>query len=396
MKIFLALFLLFQQLVFAQSKEVEATLSIDKSYSFLSDPIRVVFEINQTSTIFDPPSFKGFMVLSGPNTTYSSSFDTDPISKKPFATHLSKIVYILKPLNIGELSIDEGRFTVNGKFYKTPIKSIDIVENSKASDVSNKSKIIILCEISNTKPFRNQSTTVTYHVYYDKELKNPSGVRLVFDNEYNKDFLIGSASHIYEGISLQKFNGVEYKSFVIQTDFLRFKELYDTYIRGMLELDYDQTLYTVGEDTFKKTTTKRIPFESERIITKNLPPEFNHFRAYAVGQFSFDTIQSNTTAKLNSEYNIELVVKGKGFLENDPKMIPTLALPPQLHLVKTEVINDLYYDDSIMSSVNTIKYTIMPLEKGIFAIKKPSLRFFDDSSNSYQETFANDFVITVN
>ena len=241
MKIYLALFLLFQHFVFAQSEEVEATLTIDKNYSFLSDPINVEFELNDSSTNFTSPSFKGFMILSGPNTTYSTTINSS--STKAVSTKKSKVTYILKPLALGELSIEEGSFTVDGKIYKTPIKSISIQENKVSSIDSYKGKIIVLCEISNKTPFRNQSTTVTYRVYYDKALKAPSAVRLVFDNEYKNDFLIGTASRLDEGVSLQNYNGIEYYSFVVQTDFLRFKELYDTYVRGMLEMDFDQILY---------------------------------------------------------------------------------------------------------------------------------------------------------
>lgn len=393
MKIYLALFLLFQHFVFAQSEEVEATLTIDKNYSFLSDPIKVEFELNDSSTNFSPPSFKGFMILSGPNTTYSTTINSS--STKAVSTKKSKVTYILKPLALGELSIEEGSFTVDGKIYKTPTKSISIQENKVSSIDSYKGKIIVLCEISNKTPFRNQSTTVTYRVYYDKALKAPSAVRLVFDNEYKNDFLIGTASRLDEGVNLQNYNGIEYYSFVVQTDFLRFKELYDTYVRGMLEMDFDQILYTVGDDSFKKTTTKKIPFESDRIVVKNLPPDYNRFRTVAVGEFSFEPNSIKKVVQHNSEFKFELILKGKGFIENDSKMLPIVTLPPQLHLVKTEVDNELYYEDNSMSSVNTIQYTIMPLEKGIFLIKKPSLRYYNSDNDKYEETYDNEFVITV-
>jgi hypothetical protein len=393
MKLYIALFLLFQQFVFAQLKEVEATLTVDKSYSYLSDPIKVEFELNDTSTHFEPPSFKSFTILSGPNSTYSTTFNSNTVNE--VSSQKSKITYIIKPLSLGELIIEEGSFNVNGKIYKTPIKSISIQENKTTNSDFYKGKIFLVCEISNTNPFRNQPTTVTYRVYYDKGLKAPSGVRLIFDSEYQNDFLVGNTSRLDEGVSLQKFNGIEYYSFIIQTDFLRFKDLYDTYVKGMLEIDFDQILYTIGDDSFKKTTTKKIPFESNRIITKNLPLQYNHFRADAVGEFSFEPNTIKKVAQLNSEFNFELIIKGKGIIENDPKTLPILSLPPQLHLVKTEVDNELYYEDNTMTSVNTIKYTIMPLEKGIYTIKKPLLRYFNNSNNKYEETYDNEFVITV-
>ncbi|MEC4048279.1 BatD family protein [Flavobacterium sp. SUN046] len=389
MKSYIALLLVFQQLIFAQSKEIEATLTIDNNVTYLSDPIRVTFELNDSSDDFVPPSFNGFTVLSGPSTTFSSSYINGEATKN------SKIFFILKPLKIGELTIEEGQFTLDEKVYKTPVKSITVLENKPSVNDFYAGKIKVVCDISNKNPFRNQITTVTYKVYYDKSLKTPSGVRLIFDSEYRNDFLIGSASHIDEGINTEMYEGKEYYFFTVQTDFLRFKELYDTYARGLLEMDFDQILYTVGDDSFKKTTTKKIPFESERIVTKNLPLEFNHFRAYAVGQFTLETTNVSLKSKLNEEFTIELVAKGKGYIENDSKMLPILQLPSELQLVKTEVENDLYYTDNTISSNNTIKYTIKPFAKGIYTIKKPLLRYYNDATNSYQEAYGKELLITV-
>lgn len=389
MKLYLALFFLFQQLIFAQSNDKEATLTIDNNVTYLSDPIRVTFEFNDSSDDFVPPTFNGFTVLSGPSTSFSSSFI------KGVTTRNSKIFFILKPLNIGELTIGEGKFILDNKTYRTPLKTVSVLEKKNTDIDFYSGKIKVVCEISNINPFKNQVTSITYKVYYDKSLKAPSSVRLIFDSEYRNDFLIGSASHIDDGIQTAIYEGKEYYSFVVQTDYLRFKELYNTYAKGLLELDFDQVLYTVGDESFKKTTTKRIPFDSERISTKNLPTEFNQYRAYAVGQFTFESSNVKKIVAINEEFTIDLVIKGKGIIENDSKMIPRLQLPHELQLVKTEVENDLYNSVDTISSTNTIKYTIKPLAKGIFSIKKPLFRYFDDSTQNYQEVNGKELLITV-
>jgi len=107
--------------VYAQDEMLEVQVSRDSV--FLGNQVRVSFIANNVSGKFTAPDFKGFDLVSGPNTSSSYSFMNGEESRKTTYT------YLLQPLKAGVATIGKAGFeTANGTLYTNEIK-IFVKEN---------------------------------------------------------------------------------------------------------------------------------------------------------------------------------------------------------------------------------------------------------------------------
>jgi hypothetical protein len=389
---YICLFFFCLQLGFAQTapiSPVKAELTANKAKLKFSEKVMVEFFINAETDDFTPPVFKDFAVVSGPNTSSSSSFIN---GKKDFTT---RKIYELSPLRTGILTIEPGMFKSQGeKVYKTNSLTITVAANPAHPNEENTGRIMVISEISNLKPYRNEYVMIKYKLYYDAELKAPASVRLLLDDNY-KNYCEGQIDNTDLATQDEIYNGTTYKSLLLRTDIIRMKDLTETKMNGMIELGFNTLVSEKDDEKITKTTYKKVPFSTAGIQAHALPPYDGKERDCNVGQFSITTELPAKPIAANSNFQIKVIVEGMGLLEDRQANGPKLQAPASFTLVETAFDRDQYITDAGLSNKAIYTYTYKAAGKGSFEFPKPTFLHFDNKANAYVTAGAPGFTIVV-
>ncbi|RYE37841.1 MAG: protein BatD, partial [Sphingobacteriales bacterium] len=109
------------------AQDISFTASVSKNPVAVGEQFEVTFTLNGNAESFDPPSFNGFQVLSGPNQSTSMT------SINGRTTMSLSLSYILAGTKEGSFTITAASVTAGGKQYKSnPIK-IKVAKGSAAA-----------------------------------------------------------------------------------------------------------------------------------------------------------------------------------------------------------------------------------------------------------------------
>ena len=97
----------------------------------INERLQIDFEINRDGDNFQPPNFKGFNVIEGPNQTNQHRW-TD--GKR---LDLKSYTYFLIPKSKGNFTINQAIIKINGKTYKTAPLNITVIASVAESKVKN-------------------------------------------------------------------------------------------------------------------------------------------------------------------------------------------------------------------------------------------------------------------
>ncbi len=167
---------------FSIQAQVSFDAKVSKKRLGLNERLRVDFVMNENGDNFNPPSFTGFQVVSGPQQAVSRSWVNGVQSFSKTYT------YFLTPKLKGKITLDQAQITINGEVYKTSPIIIEVTEAvEKPNDPNNidyitDENIKLVAEISNSNPYLNEGISVVYKLYFRnpisisdvQELESPS------------------------------------------------------------------------------------------------------------------------------------------------------------------------------------------------------------------------------
>jgi hypothetical protein len=102
------------------AQEVSFEAKVSKRTLGLNERLRVDFIMNENGDNFNPPSFKGFRVVGGPNQSISNSYVN---GKRSFS---KTYTYFLIPTQKGALTISQATIDILGEVYKTKPSRLSI------------------------------------------------------------------------------------------------------------------------------------------------------------------------------------------------------------------------------------------------------------------------------
>ena len=146
----------------ALAQGVTFEVKVSKRTLGLNERLRVDFVMNENGDDFNPPSFRGFQVVGGPNQSISNSWVN---GKRSFS---KTYTYFLTPTQKGALTISQATIKIEGETYKTTPTKITVTEAVEVPRDPNSPEYLIddnlhlVTEISNSRPYLNESITVVY------------------------------------------------------------------------------------------------------------------------------------------------------------------------------------------------------------------------------------------
>ena len=346
------------------------TVSVDKNPVIIGEQILVKFTADSKAKDFKGPNFSGLRVLSGPNSSSSSSYSfVNGESKSEITTTFS---YYLSATKEGSYTITPASVYANKKTISSKPLTINVVKGKKQENNSIAKNLFITVKTNKRNIMVGEQIIVSYKLHTRLELENTELSQLPNLNGFWKKDLEASSRFKREVI-----DGVPYNTAVIKKTVLTAQK------SGKLEIDPIQVTCSIRitnqrnrRDPFANffnsynLREEKISSKSLKIDVKELPiPKPKQFNG-AVGNFEISSkvdkneIQANDaltyTIKLTGTGNIELI---EAFEINFPKDFE----------VYDPKISEKIFQGGNKRSVKTFEYLLIPRYQGKYKI--PSFDF---------------------
>lgn len=396
LKYFIYMFL-FMLSCSAVQAQVRFDAKVSKKRLGINERLRVDFEMNQDGDNFNPPDFKGFRVVGGPNQSVSNSWMN---GKRSYAKTYS---YFLSPQTRGKLKIGQASIEVKGEIYKTlPINveitsAVSVPKDGNNAEYVASENVHLVAEVSNANPYLNEAITVVYKMYVSHDVSITSSWREIDTPKY-ADFWsqnIDSQGNykIYEG----KYKGEDYRYVILRTTVLYPQKTGKLDIEP-LTLDVPIDVPGNRRDLFGRRLTTRvnktISAGNRKIDVKPIPFDGrpDNF-AGAVGDFKFSVSTNKNTLDANEAFELKTKVSGSGNLKLFE--LPSAKLPSSLEVYEPEHTESVRTRRSGMTGSVTETYTVVPQYKGNYPIRPITFSFFDPKTETFKTLSSEEIIINV-
>lgn len=389
-------FSFFVILTFNLQAQVSFDAKVSKKRLGLNERLRIDFEMNENGDNFNPPPFKNFQIISGPQQAVSRSWVNGVQSFSKTYT------YFLTPRSKGNFTIGQAEVTINGEIYKTSPIEIEVTNAVKKPNDPNNvegqidGNIHLVAEVSNPNPYLNEGITIIYKLYF----RNPISVSDVSELEtpsygdfWSHLIKIGRAEINMRGT----FKGESYNEVVWRKAVL-YPQKSGNLILEPLTLDLTLSLPSNRRDLFGRrilTQSQKTITTGEKVIKvkdlpkKNKPENFSG----AVGKFDFDLILSKNALKASESFQAKIKVRGKGNL--NLFNLPSINVPNTLEVYEPE------HKEKVKVTLTGIKgsvedsYTIVPEFQGKYPIPSIEFIYFDPELEAYKTLFSQELIVDV-
>ena len=389
-------FCFFVILTFNLQAQVSFDAKVSKKRLGLNERLRIDFEMNENGDNFNPPPFKNFQIISGPQQAVSRSWVNGVQSFSKTYT------YFLTPRSKGNFTIGQAEVTINGEIYKTSPIEIEVTNAVKKPNDPNNvegqidGNIHLVAEVSNPNPYLNEGITIIYKLYF----RNPISVSDVSELEtpsygdfWSHLIKIGRAEINMRGT----FKGESYNEVVWRKAVL-YPQKSGNLILEPLTLDLTLSLPSNRRDLFGRrilTQSQKTITTGEKVIKvkdlpkKNKPENFSG----AVGKFDFDLILNKNALKASESFQAKIKVRGKGNL--NLFNLPSINVPNTLEVYEPEHNEKVKVTLSGIQGTVEDSYTIVPQFQGKYPIPSIEFTYFDPKLEAYKTLFSQELIVDV-
>jgi len=371
-------------------------------------PFQVSYSVNATGRSPHFPSFKGFNILSGPNSSSSSSIQL--INGKMTQDVSYSYSFYLSAQKEGTLQIDPASIIVKGKkMISNPLKIQVIkgnVSNTQATNNNNqsgqtinaKNKDLFVRIITNKKTvYQGEQLVATIKVYtrlslvgfddmkfpsyagfWSDEIKTPGQVSL------HREAING---RIYNVGTLKKMILTPQRSGKLAIDPFELTCVVRQRVRSNTN-DFFGNFFGQYQQKKIKVLSPKV-----RINVKPLPSNPNPSFKGAVGKFKFNTTIDHTEVKENEPISLSVKISGNGNLRLFDT--PKVNLPPDFEAYDPKETSNIKNSESGTHGTRTIDYLFIPRHAGNFTLPPVEFTWFDLKSNQYKTVSSKPIQITV-
>lgn len=418
-------YIIFLLLFVAQSvwagKEVTFTAR-SRQQVLVGQQFQILFEVNANGRNFTPPAdFGGLEILSGPNTSSSSSIQF--INGKMSQSYSMTYSYIVMATKPGTITIGPATVKVKGKRHSSNTLKIRVLKYSTSaksqtgnsrvtsqksagavsgktlstSDANISSKdVFIKATVNNTHPYLGQQVVVTYRIYTRVPVTNLSINKVAsFKGFWSKD-LLGDNSSLQQ--HNETINGQKYVVAVIRKLALIPQQTGKLVIDPM-ELDcaiqirvknpsgnsanpfnsffntpfFNQNVRNVK----KRLVSNALHFNVKRLPSKGKPDCFSG----AVGNYTFTSNIDKTDLTTNDALTLEITVSGSGNIELISA--PQVKFPSDFETYDPKITTSINKSGSGVSGTKKFDYLAIPRTAGDFTINPVKFCFFNPKDKQY-------------
>ena len=362
------------------------------SFTASSDARQVVvggyFEVSFTlengqGKNFQPPAFKDFKLLSGPNQSISTTSFNGKWSRKLTYS------YNLQPKKTGKFTVGAASIEVNGKKYTTKPIRVEVVKGKNNTAASQEeleeqieTQIYIKAIPSSIEARVGEQIILDYKIYTTQQVESYNPVTELDYAGFFAEELNSYNSQVIKEV----IDGVQYSTKVIKKVALFPQQA------GILEIppmrmqiavaSPNQTRRRRSIFSYPDVIRIQVATETLNINVRDLPDNPPVSFSGAVGRYSMEARTNSRQINTNDAFSLQLSVSGDG----DLKLVqaPDLMLGDSFKIFDTKVVaeNALVPRQGRFVGKKVFDYLITPKYPGQFKLK-PKFTYYDVDSLRY-------------
>lgn len=406
----------------AQADDIKLTGSVKPVVS-VGETFQLVYTLNAQGSGFRGPAIRGIDVLSGPNTSTSSSIRMVNGTTSMSITYT--YTYLLQAGKEGTFEIPAAVVTAGGKQVSSGTLSVKVVKGSApagsagtggqaqggarqgGSEISS-TDVYVKAFASNSNPLQGEGIVVTYKIFTKVPIAQINISKLSSFQGFWSQNLMKENDKLQQ--STQVIDGEQYIVADIRKIAL-FPLKSGRLVIDPLELSCvaqvrRQTRTRTGDPFFDDFFNDSFFNSGVANVEKNLksnplvinvsplpeagrPADFSG----AVGSFTFRSEIDNTRLKTNEALTLKCTVTGRGNIQLIDKM--NVAIPPDFESYDPKVTSDIQTTGAGVSGSQVFEYLMIPRKPGKFTIKPITFSYYDLDKKKYVTLTGPEFNIDV-
>lgn len=385
------------------------TASVNSSKVGLNDSFEISFtfsgkDVNGLSN-FQPPDFKNFLTLGGPNQSTSMQIINGAMSAS------ITFSYYLQPRALGKFTIGSAKVKYNGENFSTEAITIEVVQGSSKPQTNQTDNTISSEEIAENlfiraipdkrEVFQGEQITVTYKLFTRLNISSPQISKLPVYEGFWSEELDGHKNIIFtrETIDGKIFNSAVLKKVALFPQ--RAGELsvtpFELKIPVLIERKKKtgNIFDTFFDDPFFRTT-ETYEFTAKtntvKINVKALPPLTDAAFNGAVGNYSLTTNFDKLQTKQNEPITLKIEISGSGNIKL--VQFPEIKLPNGFETYEPKSFENINRGN-IINGKKSFEYLLVPRNVGKFELPQLSFTYFDVAKKQFVTLSKGPFEIEV-
>jgi hypothetical protein len=389
----------------------------------VGETFALTYTLDAQGVNFREPRITGFEVLSGPNTSTSSSIRS--INGRTSISITYTYTYLLQALKEGSFEITPASVVVDGKSYQSDPALIKVVAGAGTTSQpqgrpgqqgqqvpeegrSGGDDVFLKAFASDDNPFQGEGITVTYKIFTKVRLgnlsisKNPSfqgfwSQNLLKEGDQGAQYNQTINGEAYTVAELRKMVLYPLKSGKLTINPMEMECIAqvkrqsrpgtgDPFFDDFFNNSFFSQSYATVEKTLKSNPlsidVKPLPLEGR-------PADFSG----SVGSFTFRSELDKTTVKANEPVTLKFIVAGTGNIQLIDRL--DVSFPPDFETYDPKVVSDFNTTTSGISGMQSFEYLIIPRKPGKFSIKPVPFTYFDLGRKTYITLLSPEYTLNV-
>lgn len=364
----------------------------------------VSWTVNAGGGEFSAPSFDGFIKLTGPQTSYSSS--TQIINGKMSQQTSYTYVYFLQAVKEGKFVIGPAKFTLKNKTYSSDSMNIEVVGNNSpqqnqnypgnnsagSSQVESGGRdIFVTLTLDRKEVFLGEHILATVKIF---SRVNLSGINEIKYPSFNSFLKSDVETPPLTSLRQENINGTIYGTGVVQ-QFLLYPQM-----TGEINIEPLQMTVLVRKKTgqtdpffgdfFSSYETVPIAITSQalKVKVKPLPGVQPGDFSGVVGKLDLKASINKDSVNVNDAITYRITVSGNGNLKISSA--PKLKLSPDIEIYDPKINDQLKNTPNGTSGSRSFEYLLIPRHYGDFTIPPVTYSYFNAAKGQYEKLSTNE------
>ena len=389
----------------------------------VGETFTLVYTLNAQGSGFQGPRIQGFDVLSGPNTSTSSSIRT--VNGRTTMSITYSFTYLLQAQREGSFDIPPANVSANGRQYSSNSVSIKVVKNGsggqnqpsgnvsrggarQGGDGVGANDVYVKAFASNASPLQGEGIVVTYKIFTKVQIAQINISKLSSFSGFWSQNLMKENDKLQQ--STQVIDGEQYIVADIRKIAL-FPLKSGSLVIDPLELScvaqvrrqtktktgdpffddfFNDSFFNSGVANVEKNLKSNALAINVRSLPENgKPADFSG----AVGSFTFHSEVDKTRLKTNEAVTLKCTVSGHGNIQLIDKLNATF--PPDFESYDPKVSSNIQTTAAGISGSQVFEYLLIPRKPGKFTIKPITFSYYDLDKKQYVTQSSPEFNLEV-
>ena len=406
------------------AQEVEFTASVKPVVS-VGETFNLTYTLNAQGMNFRGPGIANFTVLTGPNTSTTSSIRS--VNGRTSMTITYTYSYILQATGEGSFGVPPATVTVDGKSYQSNSLTIKVQpggtpqQQQGQTGVTGSSQpesqtglqtdakdVFLKAYVSDTKPYQGEGIIVTYKLFTRVPIAQISINKLssfqgfwsqnqLKDNERFPQYNQTIDGDQYVVAEIRKIALYPLKSGNLHIDPLEVEcvaqvkqqsrqRTGDPFFDDFFNNSFFSSSYATVEKSLKSNALDVLV---KPLPQNNKPVDFGG----AVGSFNFRSEIDQTTVKTNEPVTLKFIISGTGNIQLIEQL--NVTFPPDFEAYDPKIVSDYKTTPTGVSGLQSFEYLIIPRKPGNFTINPVPFSYFDLTRKQYVTLSSPSYSLTV-